>query len=394
MTDQKQMTFLEHLEELRSRLIRSLIAVLVGMIACWAFHQQILGFLLAPLYEAWANVDGLPNIDQVLNFSSLVEPFVASMKIAAIGGIFVASPYVLYQLWRFISPGLYARERRLAFPFVAISTLLFVGGSLMAYSIVFPIGFTFFLDFAAGRKTAIYESTVDIGQPLSVDPPTAAALATDQSRPNRRNEKTPVDGTADVTWYEVLISRFTKSDCGTIHGVVPSMNGSPLMVDFEWHSARCGDIVVPLYVKIDGKKREAKWSAPRPTRRGFQCVSAVFEDQQRPGASLEVVVPTNDQARKLMPVLMLNDYLSFAMRLLLAFGLIFELPVIVSFLALAGIVNHRQLLKFGRWFIILAFVIAAILTPPDVLTQVLLALPLIVLYYASVLVAYWMQPKP
>jgi hypothetical protein len=102
---------------------------------------------------------------------------------------------------------------------------------------------------------------------------------------------------------------------------------------------------------------------------------------------------TAQGANKLLPVLMVKDYLSFAIKLLLAFGLIFELPVLLIFLALAGIVDYVQLLKFSRWFIVFSVVIAAILTPPDVITQIMLAVPLIVLYFLSVLVIFIISKK-
>jgi sec-independent protein translocase protein TatC len=387
------MSFLEHLEELRVRLIRSMVAVLVGMIVCWSFHAQILEFLLAPLYDAWSRVDGLPNIDQVLNFSSLVEPFSASMKIAAIAGLFVAAPFVLYQLWCFIAPGLYSHERKLAMPFVLASTLLFVGGSIMAYMVVLPVGFEFFLDFASGRETVVVSSKIAVGQlnePAEEVASPAPSSSNSNSGPRAPAPSTQQDQTA---WYETILVRFTKSNCGTLHGVMPALRRGPLTVEFEWHSATCGSLQVPLHLKVGRSELNPSWSAPRTTRPGYQALRAVFAQDFEAGSTIEAVVLTNEKERKLMPVLMLSDYLTFAMRLLLAFGLIFELPVIVCFLALAGIVHHKQLLKFGRWFVILAVIIGALLTPPDVLTQLMLAVPLIVLYYVSVLIAYFVQPK-
>ena len=149
-----KMTFLEHLEELRTRLIRCALAVLGGMIICWFFREDLRTFLEAPLYEAWRSVEGLPE-PEPLKFKSLLEPFIAYLKLSAIGGIFLAAPVILYNLWKFVSPGLYPKEKKVALPFVFVSTLLFVGGSTMAYSIVFPIGFSFFLNFAAGGAAAI-----------------------------------------------------------------------------------------------------------------------------------------------------------------------------------------------------------------------------------------------
>ena len=85
---------------------------------------------------------------------------------------------------------------------------------------------------------------------------------------------------------------------------------------------------------------------------------------------------------------MIDDYLSFVGRMLIAFGLIFELPIIVFFLAVAGIINHRHLIRYARHFIVVAFLVAAIVTPPDVVSQLLLAIPLCILYAVSIVVAW------
>ena len=98
---------------------------------------------------------------------------------------------------------------------------------------------------------------------------------------------------------------------------------------------------------------------------------------------------------KVSPTIMIDEYLGFATQMLLGFGVVFEVPVVVSFLALAGIVNWKQLLKFGRYWVLIASVIAAVLTPsPDIGSQLMMMGPLVVLYYAAVTVAYFIGPKP
>jgi sec-independent protein translocase protein TatC len=248
--EDKRMSFLEHLEELRWRLIKCLLAVLVTTIGCWIGRGPILAFLLRPLYEAWSEVKGLP-APEPLHFTSLLAPFITYLKLSVIGGVFFAAPVIFYQLWRFISPGLYPKERRITVAFVLVSSLLFIGGSLLAYVFMFPTGFRFFLELAT-------QSTGDA---------------------------------------------------------------------------------------------------------------------------------------RLAPMLMIEDYLSFAVRLLLAFGLVFELPILITFLAMAGIVDYKQLFRFSRHFIVFAFVIGAVLTPPDALTQIMMAVPLIALYFLSIAVAYAFRLK-
>ena len=94
------------------------------------------------------------------------------------------------------------------------------------------------------------------------------------------------------------------------------------------------------------------------------------------------------------PTIMIGEYLDFATRMLLAFGAVFEIPVVVTLLAIAEIVNYKQLLQFGRWWVVLSSILAAILTPPDVSSQMMMMVPLVVLYFISVGIAYFVGPKP
>jgi sec-independent protein translocase protein TatC len=247
--DDVPMTVMEHLGELRSRLIKAILGVLPGMVLAWIFKENLLEFLLVPLTQAWKTLGlGEPTV----HFSNPVDLFVAYTKIAVICGFLISSPWVFYQLWAFIAPGLYKRERFYALPFVFASTIFFAGGAFFGYRVVFPAGFETLLGMA---------------------------------------------------------------------GMLPN-------------------------------------------------------------ASIRV-----------QPTIMLDEYMTFATHMLLAFGTVFEVPVIVTFLALAGIVNWRQLLWFGRWWIVISSIVAAVLTPPDVGSQMMMMIPLVALYFASVGLAYLFGPK-
>lgn len=241
------MTLWEHLEELRSRIIRMLLAFLAGGIACWLYKERILEWLILPYEIAYHEINKTG--EPALHFGSPAAIFLAYVHLSALAGFIVALPIILYQLWAFIAPGLYAREKRFAVPFVGSSCLLFAGGGYFGWAIAFPAAFRFLLSFAPDK---------------------------------------PLPG--------------------------------------------------------------------RP---------------------------------KIEATIMVGDYLDFCTRMFLAFGATAELPILAAFLTVAGVITHEHLIKFFRYFVVLAFVIAAIVTPPDPLSQILMAIPLIGLYGISILVAWF-----
>lgn len=220
-----------HLRELRTRLIRILIAIGVGFVACYIFKDWIFGIITKPL------ADALPRNSHMI-YTGLPEAFFIYMKIAFFSSLFLTSPYTLYQIWGFISPGLYPSEKRYVVPFVISSTLLFIAGVLFCYFFALPPAFTFFVEFSS---------------------------------------------------------------------------------DF------------------------------------------------------------------LKPMISFKEYISFSLKMLLAFGICFELPVFVYFLTKIGVVNYKMLARQRRYAILIIFIVAAILTPsPDAFSQILLAVPLIILYELSI----------
>ena len=137
---EEKQSFIEHLEELRKKLIISLIAVGIGFGISYIFSKEIFQFLTIPLVKA------LPP-GATMIFTSLPEAFFTYLKVALLAGIFVASPVILYQIWLFVAPALYSHEKKYVIPFVIFSTLFFVGGASFAYFIVFRFGFEFFMGF-------------------------------------------------------------------------------------------------------------------------------------------------------------------------------------------------------------------------------------------------------
>lgn len=137
------MTFLEHLDELRIRLIRSLLALVVGFGACWNFADKIFVFITEPLRKAYPDVTFI--------YTEPTEGFMLYMKMAFFVGIFVAAPFVLYQVWAFIAPGLYPHERAYAVPFILFGSLFFILGGLFGHYVLFPLTFEFLGQYTAGN---------------------------------------------------------------------------------------------------------------------------------------------------------------------------------------------------------------------------------------------------
>jgi sec-independent protein translocase protein TatC len=133
--------FWDHLEELRSRLMGCLYVFLGTSLLGWLVRIPILEFLKAPLFHA------LPPEKQHLYFTGLFDSFFNHLQIAMLAGVFIGSPYFLYQIWAFVGPGLHKHERKVAAPFVIAGTIFFFAGAAFAYYLVLPVGFKFFLEF-------------------------------------------------------------------------------------------------------------------------------------------------------------------------------------------------------------------------------------------------------
>lgn len=232
--DNEKMPLTAHLEELRTRLIKSLIAVGVCFAISYGFKEKLFWAVSRPL------IDVMPP-GSFMIFTGLPEAFFTYLKISFFAGLFLASPVVLYQIWKFISPGLYPAEKKYVVPFVITSTLLFISGVCFAYFIVLPPAFRFFVDFST-------------------------------------------------------------------------------------------DFFRPMFT--------------------------------------------------------LKEYLSLTLKLLLAFGIVFEIPVFLFFMTKVGLVDSRTLARKRKYAILIIFIAAALLTPtPDAFTQILMALPMMALYEVGILVS-------
>ena len=228
--DDSRMPFLAHLEELRSRLVRSAIAIGVCFLGTYFFKEELYQGLARPLVAV------MPPGAKLI-YTAPAEAFFTYLKIALLAAIVAASPVIFHQFWRFIAPGLYEHERKAVWPFVLVSSVLFIVGAVFCYMVVFPYAFQFFMSFA-----------------------------------------------------------------------------------------------------------------------------------------------TDD----IVPMLSLRSYLSFSATLLFAFGVVFEMPLVLVFLGRIGVISSKWLKKNRKYAILVMFIVGAILTPPDVISQIAMAVPLIALYEVSI----------
>jgi sec-independent protein translocase protein TatC len=148
-----KMSLYDHMDELRVRFLRCLSVFFAGFILFYFLADPLLAVLRKPLFDA------LPEDQRKLYFTSLFENFLTHLKIGGYASLFFLSPYFFYELWAFIAPGLYPRERRMVVPFILAATLFFIGGGCFAYFVLFPVGFKYFVSY--GGPTEVPLLTID-----------------------------------------------------------------------------------------------------------------------------------------------------------------------------------------------------------------------------------------
>ncbi len=247
---------IEHLAELRTRLIRSALAFVVGMVICFSFGSALLDFLLGPIEKT---MRALGNANPVMQYTAPQEYFFTLISISMVGGLVLAFPVISYQLWRFVAPGLYRNEKGAFLPFLIASPVLFLLGAAFAQYVVIPLAMAFFLGFA------------DL-------PSFVAAIMQGQD-----NTTTIRDSGIDIVF--------------------------------------------------NGK---------------------------------------------------VNESLDITLKMIVAFGLCFQLPVLLTLMGIAGLASARGLRNMRKYAVVGILIVAAIVTPPDVTTQIILFTVVYALYEISI----------
>ncbi len=244
----KETTFINHLTELRSRLLRSIIYIFIFFIISYIFAENIYSFLVEPYANAVKNDD----LNRRLIYTALHETFITYLKVSFFASIFIGSPFIITQIWKFVAPGLYKNEKKALLPYLIATPTLFILGGVLVYYLIMPLAIKFFLSF---------ETTGQLGS---------------------------------------------------------------------------------LPIQLEAK---------------------------------------------------VNEYLSLIMRLIFAFGISFQLPVLLTLLAKVGFIDSDYLKKRRRYVIVIIFAAAALLTPPDPITQIGLGIPLLILYELSILSVKLIEKK-
>lgn len=266
--DDSAAPLIEHLAELRNRIIWSVSAFLVGMILCFVVAEPILHFLLQPIEDS-LRAFGDPN--PVMQYTAPQEYFFTLVRISVVAGLMVAFPVIAYQMWRFIAPGLYRSEKSAFLPFFLASPLLFLLGALFSHYLVTPMAMRFFLGFA--------------------------------------------DATSIVS------------------ALLPAISDAPIATS---------DIASPLDKAVES-----------------QGISIVFQGK-------------------------VNETLDISLKLIIAFGLCFQLPVLLTLMGKAGLVSSAGLSAVRKYAVVGILLVAALVTPPDIMSQLILFFAVYPLYEISI----------
>ena len=336
------MTLGEHLEELRSRMIRAIIALVLGAIVCFCFSDYVMGFLCWPVLTI-LEAQGHP---AELGFFNPAEAFLTDLKVSLIVGFIVSAPYSLTQVWGFVAAGLYPHERRWVNRFAPVSIILFFAGAAFLLVVVSPLLMNFLLayrselpDFGKWMPKIMVPSgqdELDTEQEALENWPTfdPAAPEADGGEENQAPGSQPLSAIP-----------FFKDDPTDAPEGVLWFNKSKRQIRL-----RIGDAIfgVPRLVEVG-------------------------------------------RGPRLKPDIRIAEYVMFILHLTAAFGIGFQVPVVVAFVAVVGIATAKQMAGLRRHVWLAMACMAAIITPPDVVSMLLLLGPMALLYEAGLFAARFLE---
>jgi sec-independent protein translocase protein TatC len=393
-----RMTLLEHLGELRTRLWKCVLAVAVlGGFALW-FARDLFGILMRPVLAA------LPEDSRSLIYTSGLEEINVLMKVGLYAGVFLAAPVILYQLWQFVAPGLYVNERKMVLPFVTLGTLFFVGGGVFCYFAVLPTMFKFLLTEAdehevRDRAVLARAHGADAARLLALGSKDQALPLLEQSRALLASKG---DGQVDEP-DDSLFHPPSVEEVKTRDGLLGQHLDQSLALAARADAARAAYLEA-VTARDAAQVLLARRDAPAAAKQldtSAEALGKVYEAAQGQGYAvafatlwrldrhLGVAVKREAALEWTRPMLTMREQLSLVLLLEVAFGIIFELPLIMSLLSFLGIVKPSTLAKYQRHAILGCVVAAAIITPSgDAVNLALMAGPMIVCYELGVLAAW------
>lgn len=306
----REMTFLEHLEELRRCLIIGLMSVAITTVVCMVFFgTDLMNWLRAPA--------------PMLYGLTPTESIMTQIKVSLIAGLFISFPILAWQIWRFVSPGLYFQERKYLKYFVFFAWVFFVAGGAFARYVMIPFFVTFF--------TAMTEQSNSF-----------------------------ISGTQAID-YEELHEKIESGHYGKA-----TIAGNYLILE-----------------PTEG--RRLRYSP----RGNLESALALTEVREK-----DIPIEWQNVPASLDNMWSLASYTSLAFWMLLIFGVVFDLPVAMSLLTIMGVVNHRFLIKHRKYAYVIILIAAAIFTPQDAFTMIIMAIPLTILFEVSIVASWWFRRKP
>ncbi len=383
------MSLAEHLTELRSRLLKCTIAVLVLGAVSLVFAKPIFGLLMKPV------LDALPPEGRSLIYTSGIEEINVLMKVGFYCGLFLTTPVILWQIWGFVSPGLYPEERRYAAPFVMMGSLAFMLGAMFCYFAVLPSMFKFLLN--EEESTAI-SARLDVGR-LRADDALRFLRVGDAERAGTLARETSAALKADGVGRTGEASR-TPSERVELEA---RLDGLGRLVDAAADgfgvSARSvlRQAVEKRAEAVEAYAKEDYAASARALDEAASLLAGVAPTRTEELAGLwrlekELALGKANYvaAAWTKPMLTMGEQLSLVLLLLLSFGIIFELPLVMALLGMVGVVKAGWLMKYQRHAFVVCLIAAAVLTPTgDVVNLSLMAGPMLLCYEMGVL-AVWL----